>query len=83
MCFGAREAVADGQLTHACHAQIARRANVPQLGALAPSGKSKASSCPSRLDGEGRYGRSSRNVGRDAVDAAAPTRKVVAGRDNS
>jgi hypothetical protein len=81
--FPRARAVADGQSTHACHAQIARRANVPQFGALAPSGKSKASSCPSRLDGEGRYGRSSRNVGRDAVDAAAPARKVVAGRDNS
>ena len=40
----ARAAVPDGQSTHACHAQIARRVNVPRFGALAPSGKSKASS---------------------------------------
>src|SRR5882724_6165071 len=59
----ARAAVPDGQSTHACHAQIARRVNVPRFGALASSGKSKASSRLSRLDGEGRYGRSSRNVG--------------------
>jgi hypothetical protein len=69
-------AQADGQFTHICDADFARRANLPHLLTLAPSGKSKASSQPSRLDEEGRYGRSSRNVRRDAVDAAASARKV-------
>src|SRR6266567_531818 len=35
---------------------------------------------PSRLDEEGRYGRSSRNVGRDAVDATMSCAHEVAGR---
>jgi hypothetical protein len=70
----------DGQFTHAGHAQIARRANLSQLSALASSGKSKASFRASRLDEEGRYGRSSRNVGRDAVDATMSCAHEVAGR---
>jgi len=65
----------DGQLTHGCHAHFARRANLPHAGALAPSGKSQACFRVSRPDEEGRIGRSSRNVGGDAVDAAASARK--------
>jgi hypothetical protein len=65
----------DGQFTHACDADFARRANLSHLVALAPSGKSNASSRASRLDEEGRYGRSSRNVRRGAMDAAASARK--------
>jgi hypothetical protein len=38
---------------------------------------------PSRLDAEGRYGQSSRNVGRDAVDATLSCAHDVAGRGNS
>ena len=53
----------DGQFPHACHAQIARRANLSQVSALAPSGKSQRCSRASRLDEEGRFGRSSRYVG--------------------
>jgi hypothetical protein len=52
-----------GRLTHTPHAKIARRANLSRLAAVAVSPKSQASSAPSRLDEEGRYGRSSRNVG--------------------
>jgi hypothetical protein len=66
----------DGQFTHICDAGFARRANLPHLPTLAPSsGKSKASSSASRLDEEGRYGRSSRNVRRGAMDAAASARR--------
>src|ERR1700722_12751343 len=54
----------DGQIPHTPHAQIARRANLSQVSALATSGKSKPSSRASRLDEEGRFGRSSRYVGR-------------------
>jgi hypothetical protein len=54
----------DGQFPHACHAQIARRANLSHMFALAPSGKSRRCSRASRLDEEGRFGRSSRYVGR-------------------
>jgi hypothetical protein len=73
----------DGQFAHARHAQFARRANLPQACALAPSGKSRADFRASRLDEEGRYGRSSRNVGRDAVDATVSCAHEVAGRGNS
>jgi hypothetical protein len=52
----------DGQFPHARHAQIARRANLPQVSALATSGKSERPSRASRLDQEGRFGRSSRYV---------------------
>jgi hypothetical protein len=38
---------------------------------------------PSRLDEEGRYGQSSRNVGRDAVDATVSCAHEVAGRRES
>jgi hypothetical protein len=38
---------------------------------------------PSRLDTKGRYGQSSRNVGRDAVDATRSCAHEVAGRGNS
>jgi hypothetical protein len=44
----------DGQFPHAPHAQIARRANLPQVSALATSGKSERPSRASRLDEEGR-----------------------------
>jgi hypothetical protein len=54
----------DGQFPHARHAKIARRANLPQVSALAASGKSERSSRASCLDEEGRYGQSSRYVGR-------------------
>ena len=54
----------DGQFPHVRHAKIARRANLSQVSELAPSGKSKPSSRASRLDEEGRFGRSSRYVGR-------------------
>jgi hypothetical protein len=54
----------DGQFPHAAHARIARRANLPQVSALAPSGKSERLSFASRLDEKGRFGRSSRYVGR-------------------
>jgi hypothetical protein len=54
----------DGQFPHARHAQIARRANLSHMFALAPSGKSRRCSRASRLDEEGRFGRSSRYVGR-------------------
>jgi len=60
----------DGQSAHARHAQTARRAILSQVSALVPSGKSPACFRASRLDEEGRYGQSSRNVRRDAVDAA-------------
>src|SRR6266851_3530226 len=59
-----RTPLPDGQLPHAPHARIARRANLPHAFALAPSGKSQRCSRPSRLDEEGRFGRSSRYVGR-------------------
>ena len=54
----------DGQIAHTRHAKIARRANLSQASALAPSGKSQRCSRASRLDEEGRFGRSSRYVGR-------------------
>jgi hypothetical protein len=54
---------ADASPTHTRHAKIARRANLSRLVAVAVSPKSQASSTLSRLDEEGRYGRSSRNVG--------------------
>jgi hypothetical protein len=44
----------DGQFPHARHAQIARRANLSHVSALAPSGKSERFSRTSRLDEEGR-----------------------------
>src|SRR6266566_1404817 len=47
---------------------------------LAPSGKSPARFRASRLDAEGRYGQSSRNVGRDAVDATMSCAHEIAGR---
>ena len=53
----------DGQFAHKRHAKIARRANLSRVAAVADSPKSQASSALSRLDEEGRYGRSSRNVG--------------------
>jgi hypothetical protein len=40
----------DGQFTHICDADFARRANLPHPLKLAPSGKSKALSRASRLD---------------------------------
>jgi hypothetical protein len=52
------------QFPHSPHAQIARRANLPHPSALALSGKSQRSSRASRLVEEGRFGRSSRHVGR-------------------
>jgi hypothetical protein len=51
-------------LPHTPHAQIARRANPPHTSTLASSGKSKPCSRASRLDEEGRFGRSSRHVRR-------------------
>jgi hypothetical protein len=50
--------------SHTPHAQTARRANLPHASSLASSGKSKPCSRPSRLDEEGRFGRSSRHVRR-------------------
>jgi hypothetical protein len=73
----------DGQFTHICNADFARRANLPHLLTLALSGKSIASSRASRLDEEGRYGRSSRNVRRDAVDAKASGATISQGERNS
>ncbi len=60
----------DGQIAHAGHAKIARRVNLSQAVALAPSGKSGPLISPSRAHKEG-ASRSSRNVVRDAMDAAA------------
>jgi hypothetical protein len=48
-----REIVPDGHITHICDAHFARRANLSHALALAPSGKSKASSCASRLGKRG------------------------------
>ena len=70
----------DGQSPHTPHAQIARRANLPHASALATSGKSQRHFRPSRLDEEGRFGRSSRYVRRGAVDAMA-RETSVAGAD--
>jgi hypothetical protein len=50
----ARYAFSGRQLPHARHVEIARRANLPQVSALAASGKSERSSRASRLDEEGR-----------------------------
>ena len=52
------------QLLHMRHAQIARRANLSHVFALATSGKSERCFRASRLDEEGRYGQSSRHVRR-------------------
>jgi hypothetical protein len=52
------------QLLHMRHAQIARRANLSHVFALATSGKSERCFRASRLDEEGRYGQSSRYVRR-------------------
>src|SRR5262249_51822561 len=58
----------DGQFAHVRHAQIARRATLPQPPAIAEKRKSiHIRPSPSRH--EGRYGRSSRNVRRVAMDA--------------
>jgi hypothetical protein len=54
---------------HACHAQIARRANLSQAFWIAEISKSAASSALSRLDTRGV--RVVTNVGRDAMDANA------------
>jgi len=51
-------------IPHTRHAQFARRANLSHAFTLAASGKSQRSSRASRLDEEGRFGRSSRYVGR-------------------
>jgi hypothetical protein len=61
----------DGQRAHATHARFARRAKVPHASRLAPSGKSQRCSRPSRLGKRDVTAASSRNVRRDAVDAAA------------
>jgi hypothetical protein len=72
----------DGQFPHTPHAQTARRANLPHALTLAPSGKSQPSSRASCLDEEGRFGRSSRYVGRgcdgrvSAQDVARGTRST-------
>jgi len=50
----ARCAFGGRQFLHARHAEIARRANLPQVSALAASGKSERSSRASCLDEEGR-----------------------------
>jgi hypothetical protein len=72
----------DKQFPHTSHAQTARRANLPHAFMLAPSGKSQRCSRASRLDEEGRFGRSSRYVGRgcdgrvSAQDVARGTRST-------
>jgi hypothetical protein len=53
-----------GHIPHTTYARIARRANLPHASALVLSGKSQPSSGASRLNEEGRFGRSSRYVGR-------------------
>jgi hypothetical protein len=58
----------DGQNMHMRHAQTARRANLPQGAALAPSGKSRASSRASRLGLEGRMRYRHETWGGDAMD---------------
>jgi hypothetical protein len=45
----------DGQFAHIHHAQIARRAILSQICALAPSGKSDALISPFRAHHEGRF----------------------------
>jgi hypothetical protein len=64
----------DGQFPHAPHAQIARRANLPQAIALAPSGKSQRLSRASRLGKRG-VSRSSRHARWAAVDADSVARE--------
>jgi hypothetical protein len=59
----------DGQNAHACHAQIARRANLSQPVGIAVTPKSTADFAASRLDKRGV--RVVTNVERDAVDATA------------
>ena len=54
----------DTQFPHTPHAHFARRANLPHPPSLASSGKSQAAFRASCLDEEGRFGRSSRTVGR-------------------
>jgi hypothetical protein len=58
---------------HACHAQIARRANLSQSVGIAVAPKSAADSTPSRLT-EGRLAIVT-NAGRDAVDANGAQRR--------
>jgi hypothetical protein len=60
----------DGQIAHACHAQIARRANLSQPDGIAVTPKSAADFAPSRPHQEGRLAIVT-DVGRDAVDAVA------------
>jgi hypothetical protein len=45
----------DGQIAHACHAQIARRANLSQPDGIAVTPKSAADFAPSRPHQEGRF----------------------------
>jgi hypothetical protein len=68
--YAPRSVYPDGQIAHARHAKIARRVTLPQAVVVAPSGKSGPLIPPSRAHKEG-ASRSSRNVVRDAMDAAA------------
>ena len=78
-----RRSLTATHLQHSHHAQTARRVTLSQACGLASSGKSQRYFRASRCDEEGRFGRSSRNVGRDAMDAdARRTRRVARGRRN-
>jgi hypothetical protein len=59
---------------HACHAQIARRANLSQSVGIAVTPKSAADFAASRLDNRGV--RVVTDVGRDAVDASGARRRT-------
>src|ERR1700688_4508853 len=60
---------------HACHAQIARRANLSQSVGIAVTPKSAADFTASRLDKRGV--RVVTDVGRDAVDAGGSVRRTL------
>jgi hypothetical protein len=60
---------------HACHAQIARRANLSQSVGIAVTPKSAADFAASRLDNRGV--RVVTDVGREAVDAGGSVRRTM------
>jgi hypothetical protein len=64
--FSARRAAR----SHACHAQIARRVTLSQA-AIIYEIRNACFNPPTSPQHEGRFGQSSRHVGRDAMDAAA------------